>query len=369
MRMATNNKEEVILLKSLRKFYSGVVKIPQKETQWARERISKYLEPILALCRKNNQEMISHYEYTGSFYERLKTEKADEIDIMVALKGKESDFEVSEDTKGYALLKPMHISRFANPTFTNSEFIMPSKVRQWFFGLVQKSVNEFVKSKEKESLPVDLVVTDNGPAITLVLTDKETPKAKDDKVKKTKKKMKLAADLVPAFLLSDDKHYVAKPLPTTDSEEATSFDKSERLWRQSFSLKEKELLKNIDKPQSSQYGGCRHELVRITKTVRRKDPTLARLTSYHIKTAFLHYQDNIKAEEEWRSNMLAKRFIDFLQFIMEMVKNESLPNYFIADLNLLQEIGKDTLTNIEGRLTKLVNSFQECNKILKLKQQ
>lgn len=365
--MATNDKEAAILLKSVRKFNSRVVKIPQKETKWAKERISKYLKPILTLCRTNNKQMISHYEYTGSFYEKLKTEKADEIDIMVALKGKESDFEVSEIRKGYAHLKPQDSSRFASPTFTSNEFIMPSKVRQWFFGSVQKSVNEFKKSKEKEGLPVDLVVTANGPAVTLVLTDKEDQEAKKDKDKNMM--MKLSVDLVPAFLLSDDKHYVAKPLPTPESDETIPLNKSESLWRQSFSLKEKELLKNMDKPQLEQYAGCRHDLVRITKTVRRKDPTLAKLTSYHIKTAFLHYQDNVKGEEQWRSNMLAKRFVDFLQFIMEKVKEETLPNYFIADLNLLQEIGKDTLKNIEGRLTKLVNSSQECNKVLKLKQQ
>ena len=37
-------------------------------------------------CRRNSTLLIQNLEYTGSVYERLKTEAADEVDVMVVLK-------------------------------------------------------------------------------------------------------------------------------------------------------------------------------------------------------------------------------------------------------------------------------------------
>ena len=327
---------------------------------WAKDKISNYLEPILALCRKNNPNIISHHEYTGSFYENLKTETPDEIDIMVALKGKEKDFEVHEDEAGYARLK---IKDFQHPLrmHTRENCLTPEKVRQFFFGLVQKTLNDFQKLKEEEGLQVDLIVSANGPAVTLVITDKQTEDKENKKEKQNENKLSLSADLVPSLLLSDTKHYVAKPKPEEESEKSISVDKS-LLWRQSFSLSEKELIKKMDKPKPNRPPGCRHELVRIAKTFRRKDSTLAKLSSYHIKTAFLHYCDKVENENDWDSDKLGERFIDFLKFIMEKLQQHNLPNYFIPELNLLQEFQTDTLTNIEKRLSNLAGNPRECTK-------
>jgi len=81
---------------------------------------------------------------------------------------------------------------------------------------------------------------------------------------------------------------------------------AELLWRQSFSLKEKKMLKKIDKED-----GCRRELLRIVKTILKKETTFARLTSYHLKTAFMHYMTD--TTENWSGDRsLEENFPGFL---------------------------------------------------------
>ena len=43
-------------------------------------------DKIIEYCKQNSSLPILRIEYTGSVYERLKTNAADEVDIMVVLK-------------------------------------------------------------------------------------------------------------------------------------------------------------------------------------------------------------------------------------------------------------------------------------------
>ena len=93
----------------------------------------------------------------------------------------------------------------------------------------------------------------------------------------------LSCDLVPSFRMGDNL-YVAKPYP----EHGGSNLPCDRrlLWRQSFSLEEKEMLVDMDKDDQ----GCRHELLRIVKAIFRIDSsTFGKLTTYHLKTVFLRW--------------------------------------------------------------------------------
>ena len=61
---------------------------------------------------------------------------------------------------------------------------------------------------------------------------------------------------------------------------------SSLLWRQSFSLDKKALLKRMDKDDH----GCRHEVLRIVKSIVKWQRTsLGLLESYHVKSTFVHY--------------------------------------------------------------------------------
>ena len=72
-----------------------------------RKLVKDYIEgEIIEYCRRKSKLPILNLEYTGSFYERLKTEAADEVDIMVVLGTPGSEIEVIEsEVPGYVRLR------------------------------------------------------------------------------------------------------------------------------------------------------------------------------------------------------------------------------------------------------------------------
>ena len=73
------------LTQQLRRFSADHVKINKEDTDQAKRLVDSYLENgVLQYIFNNSQPLsISKLEYTGSLYERLKTEAADEVDVMV----------------------------------------------------------------------------------------------------------------------------------------------------------------------------------------------------------------------------------------------------------------------------------------------
>ena len=124
---------------------------------------------------------------------------------------------------------------------------------------------------------------------------------------------------------------------------------------------QKSLLKDMDKDQ-----GCRHDLFKVTNTVLRREPTFSTLSSFHVKTALLRYN---QTTTEWKRERLAERFTGFVGFVRDALKCKDLKHFWITDLNLLAEISAVTLGNMESRLTKILNSEQERSKVLKAERQ
>ena len=61
--------------------------ISEESTTHARTLVKDYIEgQVISFCRDHSVIEILKLEYTGSFYEGLKTEAADETDITVILK-------------------------------------------------------------------------------------------------------------------------------------------------------------------------------------------------------------------------------------------------------------------------------------------
>ena len=124
---------------------------------------------------------------------------------------------------------------------------------------------------------------------------------------------------------------------------------------------QKSLLKDMDKDQ-----GCRHDLFKITNTVLRWEPTFSHLSSFHVKTALMQYN---QTTTEWKREQLAERFTGFVGFLRDALKCKDLKHFWITDLNLLADISAVTLGNMESRLTKILNSEQERSKVLKAERQ
>ena len=109
--------------------------------------------------------------------------------------------------------------------------------------------------------------------------------------------------------------------------------------------------------------GCRHNLFKVVKTVLKREPTFSHLSSLHMKMAFLWYNSETK---DFSNDKLAERFIEFMEFLRNKLQENVLYHFWIKDVNLLSEISASTLENMHRRLTRLLNSEQERNKVLRL---
>lgn len=337
-----NGSDRTLLTQQLRRYSADHVKITKEDTDQAKRLVDNYIKKeILPFICGESSLPISKQEYTGSLYEKLKTEAADEVDVMVILQTtKQEVTQHDAGVPGFVLLKASQdsqLQKYANA----ARYILPEKLRaRWFFSLVQKSVNQL---QEKDpALPVKLEVRAHGPAVQLDITDKETEK-------------KLSADLVPSFQLSPTEYFVAKSYTGKISPACDP----KLLWRQSFSLKEKARLQDMDKEDQ----GCRHELLRIIKTLIRAESTFAKLTSYHLKTVFLHYNSNPKLM--WGADMLGERFLEYMEMLHRALAKRTLDHCWVQGVNLLDNIQHKTLENMADRLHKILDNDKERSKVLK----
>ena len=116
-----------------------------------RKLVKDYIEDrIMAYCRQNSGLPILNLQYTGSVYERLKTEAADEVDVMVVLKTSKpwfwGDPEVMKEETGfpgYVRLKATVDSKLRR--YVSSEgYVIPGRLRErWFFSLISRAVTDF----------------------------------------------------------------------------------------------------------------------------------------------------------------------------------------------------------------------------------
>ena len=334
--------DKTLLNQQLRRYSADHVKITKADTDQAKRMVDDYIKnKILSYICSHSHLPIGKQEYTGSLYERLKTEAADEVDVMVILQtAKREVTQQDAGVPGFVLLKVAQDSPLQK--YTNADgYLLPEKLRaSWFYGLVQKAVNE-LKAKNP-SLPVELEVRAHGPAVQLDITNKSTAK-------------KLSADLVPSFQLSSTDYFVAK---SYNGKKSPACHPS-LLWRQSFSLREKARLQEMDKEDH----GCRHELLRIVKTMIRAETTFAKLTSYHLKTVFLQYNSNPRLL--WGVDMLGERFVEYLEMLYKALSSKTLDHFWVSGVNLLDNIPDKTLENMADRLRKILGSEKERSKVLK----
>ena len=329
------------LTRKLRNYSVKYVKISEDELSDSRSLVKNYIEDqVMKYCRQNSTLPILRLEYTGSVYERLKTGAADEVDVMVVLQTTKSEV-VLEDcgVPGYARLKARSDSKFRTRDYASAEgYLNPERLRNsWFYSLVVQAVNNFRASN------VNMVVRGHGPAVQLDIFRKGT----NQKL--------LSADLVPCFQVGPDtSYYVAKPYKGRKQ-----VSNRDLLWRQSFSLKEKGILEYMDRDF-----GCRHELLRILKTIVKTNPSyFGSLESYHLKTAFMHYMKR-EAQGWCGESALEKHFLGFLRALQSYLQTGNLPHYWLRGVNLLEDINPVTTRNMADRLKRILNSDVEMNKIL-----
>ncbi|KAL9958845.1 hypothetical protein ACROYT_G035914, partial [Oculina patagonica] len=274
---------------------------------------------ILRNCFAKSSLPILKLEYRGSMYEGLKTEAADEADLMVVINATEAEVAIVEaGVPGYAFLRPvtndlLH-SPFRQVCSWRQGYISPHAIHySWFKNLVSGAVYDF--QRRFPSSQYRISVLDHGPAVQLNIYLKLCPL-----------NPLLSVDLVPCFHIMD-RYYVPKPY-----NRRKLVANRELLWKQSFSLQEKQRLQYMDREDH----GCRHELLRIIKTIVKNDCILRLLSSYHVKHAFLHY---IATPRIWNGeSSLGDHFIGFMNSLYGFLTKGSIPHFWVPHFNVLENM-------------------------------
>ena len=257
---------EDTMTKNLRRYSAQNVKFSEADMRLSRQLVKEYVEEqIMEYCRMKSSLTILRLEYTGSVYERLKTEAPDEVDVMVVLKTSspwlwgdpEVMVEGSDEVPGFVRLKAREDSKLRDYADSDGNISSQRLLDRWWYSLVVRAVNDYKKSCRNSD--IEMVVRYHRPAVQLDITKNGTSETT------------LSVDLVPCFQAgSDQNYYVAKPYRGR-----RYVSDPDLLWRQSFSLEEKALLRDMDRD-----GGCRHELFRIVKTIiNRERSSLGQLES------------------------------------------------------------------------------------------
>ena len=134
------------LTRKLRAFSVKYVKISEDDMARTRRLVTDYVQgQVMVFCKQRSSLPILKLEYTGSVYERLKTEAADEVDVIVVLRTTRREIGVIESgTSGYVCLKARDDLLFGK--YARREVnIDPVHLRDgWFYSLVVLAVNHFL---------------------------------------------------------------------------------------------------------------------------------------------------------------------------------------------------------------------------------
>ena len=154
------------------------------------------------------------------------------------------------------------------------------------------------------------------------------------------------------FYLGVRYQYVAKPVCYTKKA-----DQLRNSWRQSTSNKDIETMKNIDRGKE-----CRKKCIRTVKAICKNDATLRTLSSFHLKMIFLNAFDQ-DLPITWDPDDFHERIFDMLNFIEQYLEAETLPHYFIKEMNIFRT-SHFSSKHIQNMLDRIRNLLTDDEKFM-----
>ncbi len=293
------------------------------------------------------RDICKRLEYTGSSYEGVKVMKtpsdADlEFDIQVILNGgdKLRAVEIPENPGFFKLRhKEFDTLRIQLQAYTDDPRLrenadqLPERTACTFYSELQKVINSNDELRNRINL------RRHGPAIQM------------DVYKDLSKISKFySVDMVPTFEV-DGKRFVSKPLREGQD--------CNLAWRQSFSVEEKEKLRNADSDQ-----GCRRQVLRVLKVMRNGFAELKPLESCHLKRALFKMMDQKPQRNSWAFDRLGERTVDVLRSIEMELATGSMPHYFVPAVNQISSWSPDTINNLKNRIHRLLEREERFTNLL-----
>ncbi|XP_066913599.1 cyclic GMP-AMP synthase-like receptor [Clytia hemisphaerica] len=220
------------------------------------------------------------------------------------------------------------------PGFREYRYVLlPQQLSSWFQGIVYKTTDKVnakytswwsskisVGNGEKVSFSYHKA----GPAYTLkVVSDSG---------------MFIDVDLVPVFQLSSSSVVlVPKPYPR----------QSKYLWRLSYPDRERRIFHD----QS-----CAKKVLKLLKRFRdMQGAPWKKLSSYYLKTLVMLVLDN----QRWLDRNLYTLFIQCLKRLLQYLSDGKIPLFHDQECNLLQDLNRSTISNMKGRLERIMKDIDQ----------
>lgn len=285
-------------------------------------------------------------EYTGSTYEGTKVAKSQqdydlEFDVMVIVdcRGSTVSVENLPGSPGFAKLRIVETASVEKKrsVFGEAEggYLNAEKTASRFYGVMYRLIQSCPDLKE------NILVRSHGPATQIDVCTITNG---------GKRELFYSVDVVPTYETKTGERYVAKPIKGETNP-------NQLAWRRSFSIEEKAKLVAADSSNT-----CRKKVLRTLKVIRRREPCLDQLTSYHLKTALFHEMDK---EEDWKEDMFGQRLMGVLLQLEKRLSEKNLPHYFLGrKVNLLETMTDASIGNMIGRLKSFRNSEIKMKKVL-----
>ena len=122
-------------------------------------------------------------------------------------------------------------------------------------------------------------------------------------------------------------------------------------WRLSFSNAEKKLVHSLTMEQCQSYIMAKLVMKQVLREMKenQQEPSVKKApSSYHLKTIFL-WKCEEKPSEKW--NNLLESVVDLLSGLVDHLQKGSIPQYFIPENNLIDNIKEDVLVSVAGGIT------------------
>ncbi|XP_064608202.1 cyclic GMP-AMP synthase-like receptor [Liolophura sinensis] len=321
------------LNRQLVKFYEKEVRVPSKDVQTSRRIVDQFMKQIWTQIISNMEGLtFTRYTLVGSMSEGLAAVKIADFDFHLPLKissGRLTAHTIP-DMPGYKLIscdEPSVCDKYGEVK-DGYNFLSPSRIISKLQSIVQKAV---VNGKVA-------MIGDchqyrpgyKGPTVSVELDcQPETYRI----------------ELVPLITTVDGQQFVAKK---ADLGLAKNYPLS---WRQSFQEQERDLIASKSDNLS---------LLRLAKALfRHKEMPLNHLSSYQLKNTYCHLD---RSGYVWASKPLCDQLLDFTDYLHKFAVEQNLPCCFLNSVNLFSSCTSDTIINMEGRLKRILENFDDTVK-------
>ncbi|XP_029022677.1 cyclic GMP-AMP synthase [Betta splendens] len=335
------------------------LKIRKDDRSRAAEVVNDFRDSLLKFLKSStDQPFFQSAEFlnTGSYFEKVKIHSPDEFDMMLKLQAPARFQTTMLDDGLFYRLDLLHPTRSPMKAFVleNELTVSPSRILSEMYRLVRKFLKAYTAPDPRCCWEVNRK-RPSSPAVTLSL--RRTDGGGEELI---------SVDVVPALVVHSTQGWpqavrrgpnVDEWLGKKERQEIMNLPcifvpkrlkgpnakDTKESWRISFSLVEKEMIKNHGHTktccEANSKKCCRKQCLMLLKSLieglkQRFPEELEDLCSYHGKTAFLHTLSLRSTDAMWAPKQLPVCFLNLLETLEEFARRRTLPHYFVPECNL-----------------------------------